>query len=221
MKNTKKVSSKIIRAWFDTVLNPLSNSLSLVQSYLKDNNYTWNWNYQNFIEFKKFENYFEFKYNMNYEQVANTEFLELKNMNNEYNLVLMRFNASCIELFNTLINSNELKVLLNDCIEKYYCLSQISQTDVDYLKKIEAINWIAEYLINNKKDLPFDNIFRIIWNNERKNFNNILNIDGIRKYYLEVKENSFEFEQIVNKTLINIREFCNTLSLKYGEPIAI
>jgi hypothetical protein len=220
-KKQKKASSKIVRAWFDTVINPLASGLSLVLSYLKDDDYTWNSTYQNFIEIKSIREFYDYKYQANYEQLVKTEYPELLAFTKEYDLKRNNFNDACIKLFEKLVASKNLQKLIYDIIDIYEKTAEISKDDAEYLRKIESINWIAAYLINNKNELPFNSIFRIIWNNEKVNFYNILNINGINDSNLEVKENRRLFEEITVKTLKSIQEFSNNLSLKYGEPIVI
>ena len=75
MKNKNKnwkISSEIIRVWFDTVINPIVFGLELVQEYLKDDNYTWNSSYQDFEEIKNLDGYVDYKFMSNYEQLVCT-----------------------------------------------------------------------------------------------------------------------------------------------------
>ncbi|MBM2814246.1 MAG: hypothetical protein HW421_1008 [Ignavibacteria bacterium] len=221
VKNTRKASSKIVRAWFDTVLNRITSGLSLVLYYLSKDDYTWSCTYQNFIEFKTLGEYYDFKFQANFEQLVHTEYRELLDLNIEYDEKRKKFNDACIELFQQLISSKDLQKLLVENINKYENLLEISKVDAEYFKRSNSINWLVEYMINNKNVLPDNNIFRILWNNEKEDFYKILKIDGINQANLEVKENRRLFEEITIKTLNSIKENCYNLSLKYGEPIVI
>ena len=217
--NKRKISPNIIRVWFDTVITPIINGLEDTLNLLKTEDYTWKYLYRLFYEIKRLDEYLDNKYRPNYEQVIQTEFIELADLTKNYNEKLNIFNKSCNDLYLGLINSSSLKKLLIELIDKYEKFSEISQLDADYLRRSDTIKWGAEYIINNWKELPEGNVLKIIWNNNWKSIFEILESDDLKPVVIELINNRDIFTQTVIETLKIIKEFRMETSLKYSVPI--
>lgn len=217
----KKPSSKIVRNWLDNILNPLDFGLSSVLEYLKDNNYTWNWSYQNFTEIKTFREYFEYKYNDDFELLTFTEFKDLLDFNLEYDQKRADFNNTCINMYSILVVQETLSDIIDNLIEEFENFSRISEEEADYLRKSNPVFWIAEYLINNKKELPSHNVFMKLWNPNIETFFSILMNSEIHPSFLDLIRKRNEFENITKSILNSLKIFKKEMALKYGEPIAI
>lgn len=217
----KKISKDIVRVWFDTVLNPLYDGLSNVKELLEDNDLTWNWDYRDFVDIKPFDEYFHYKYKVNYEQLVMTEFKELKDFEIDYNKTRTELNNSCCRLFDLLIQSYDLKKLILDKLTEYENKKLISENDADYLRNSHSINWISTYIINNRNELPFNHIFKQIWNNEHHDFFKILENDNIKPTKEELIKNCYLLKCITSDFIgmIKVKRF--ELSVDYGVPIVI
>ncbi|MFH1049861.1 MAG: hypothetical protein V1779_02900 [bacterium] len=218
-QNNKKVSQKIVEAWFTTVINPIIDGLMLVESYLNDNNYTWDWNYMDFIEIKNLISFFDFRAEPNFEQLTFIKFPELLDININYDSKRDEFNKSCIHLYECLLKSTSFKKIFNDKIDDLEKSTDISVIDIEYLRGTNTIKWLATYLINNKKNLPNEYIYKIIWNTEKEKFYEILNYGTIKEAFNEVNKKRLLFEEITKSSINTIKVFRNNLSLETGVPI--
>lgn len=215
-----RLSPKIIRAWFDTVLNPLYDGLLYVKNCLNLNDYTWDYSYQDFIDIKPVRSIFDSRAYPNYEHLILSEFPELSNLSIDYDTKREDFNISCRNLFNSLINSEDLNLLINRLLTEHENNRTIDSAKAEYMRGI-SIKWIAGYLINNKTQLSEQNIFNVIWVNNYEKFFDILELDNIRELKNILELSRIKFEQSVDKILTEIKIKRFKMSSNYGEPIVI
>ncbi len=221
MKNNgiNKLSPTIVRNLFDTILNPLYDKILYVNQLLSEGNLTWEPFNHELIDIGPLASYYDFRYARNYEQLIQNEFNELLDLNVEYDQKRSELNAECSKLFKKLIESKELNSLFYDKINEYEKKGMLSESDAAYSRRIESIEWIAKYLVNNIKTLSESNIIHGLWNNESAMFFKILNSEEIRPMKHELNEKFSSFRDIASKTLTAVREKSDELSLKYGVPI--
>jgi hypothetical protein len=217
----KRISKEIVRVWLDTVLNPIYNGLQEVLQYLKDNDYTWNWGYRDFIEIKTLGEFYDYRLQPNYDQLIMTEFPELLDLNIEYDQKRKKFNDSCCKLYDVLVESNDLKKIIDILITDYQIQGKIELSDADYLRNSDSMKWVAGYIINNRIELPYNNVFKNIWDNENVKIYDILNTDGIKEFKFVLDNHRISFKNIAIQTYQRIKEKSNEISLNYGVPIVI
>jgi hypothetical protein len=217
----KRISKDIARVWLDTILNPIYNGLQDVLQYLKDNDYTWNWGYRDFIEIKKIGEFYDFRLQPNYDQLIMTEFPDLFDLNCEYDKKRKDFNDSCCKLYDVLVESNDLKRIIDIFISDFQIQGKFELRDVDFLKQRDSMKWVAGYIINNRIELPYNNVFKTIWDNEYVRIYSILNNDNIKELKFNLDNHRMLFENIAKQTYQRIKEKSNEISLNYGVPIVI
>lgn len=218
---TKKASKEIVRAWFDTILNPIYDGLFEVKIKLDRTDYNWYWVYKDFFEIKSMGEFYNYRYYPNYEQIAFIEFPELITLSCDYDQKRSEFNKACNNLYNKLVASQELKALQIKIVNEYAEKELIKENEVSYMLNDESINWIAGYLINQKTNLDYSNIYHLIWKNEFNKFYDIIKSENLSPSFEDMKKSLLEFQQKTNDILITIKNKNMEISQKYGVPIVI
>jgi hypothetical protein len=217
----KKIAKDIVRTWLDTVLNPLYDGLLNVNALLKDNYLSWDWGYRDFTEIKHFAGFFDYRVYPNFEQLHNTEFKELLELNIKYDLVREDLNKTCCELYDLIVSSGEMKRLFENKINEYETNGKLDPDDANYFRKGDSMKWIATYLINNRRQLTPGYRFKDIWNDESEEYFKILEIGSFQDVHSAYEKRLRVFKLIVTESLQSIKSKSNELSLNYGVPIVI
>jgi hypothetical protein len=215
----KKLSKEIVRSWFDTVLNPVYFRLIGVNELLRNRDLTWNGSTKKFTLIDKFSEFIDFNARLNYKQLCQTEYPELVKLNEEYDDSLEELRIASSNLFDKLINSPNLKSLLLSKINEYEKSGHLQ--DADYIRKGDSIRWVAEYLINNERQLFSNNVLHPIWNSESEIFFDIFDDIEIKELKLKFDESISKFKKIVEKIISNVESKLLELSQKYGVPISV
>jgi len=218
---TKKASKEIVRAWLDTILNPIYEGLKYVMDLLKEGNLTWDPFNKEMIEISTLGTYYDYRYYPNFEQLVFTEFPELLNLNQEYDQKRKDLNDACSQLYDELIQSDELRALLVTKINEFEKIGAISKSNAEYALRSDPVDWIAKYIVNNIKQLPDSHILHNIWNNESGKFFSFLENETIRPIKNKRDETYNSFQLVANKTFEEVKKKNADLSLKYGVPIVL
>ncbi len=218
---TKKLTKEIVRNLLDTILNPIYEGLKYVMDLLKEGNLTWDPFNKEMIEISTLGTYYDYRYYPNFEQLVFTEFPELLNLNQEYDQKRKDLNDACSQLYDELIQSDELRALLVTKINEFEKIGAISKSNAEYALRSDPVDWIAKYIVNNIKQLPDSHILHNIWNNESGKFFSFLENETIRPIKNKRDETYNSFQLVANKTFEEVKKKNADLSLKYGVPIVL
>lgn len=214
-------SPTIIRAWFDTVLNPLIEGLEIEKSFLEEKNLTWSGFGAYFKSLKPFFNFINQKFYPNLEQIENF-YPMISESKDNYDKALDDLSNSCADLYLKLIHSEEIESIYNDAVKNYLETHKSISENISFNENSQANrNYIAEYIINNKSNLDSGYILSPIWNPNKDMFKNILqsnNFNTLLKNQ-ETALNKFSIE--LSTAISKLKDLRNELSLKYGEPIIV
>lgn len=220
-KKTKRPNANLLRAWFDTVLNPIYTGLANAKKLLDENNYSWDWGCQDTIEIKNIIEYFDFRYTANWEQIVLTEFPELLDLTIEYMGKRAELSQSCKELFDKLTNSDILQNLISTNVNEYEKLGLISAENAEYIRTTKSINWIAEHLINNIRAVPYSHILKNVWNRPDNNFFSIFENKEIQVFKADLDDKAKILKEVNDRTLKYVKDKMNDLSMEFGVPLVI
>ncbi|MCX6153139.1 MAG: hypothetical protein NT007_03150 [Candidatus Kapabacteria bacterium] len=216
----RKISKEIVSIWFKTVLNPIVNGLELANDLLKSNKYSWG-NFSHELAINVLHGYVDYQYMPNFEQLSSTEFIELLNLTESFNLQRTKLMDSCYKLYSNLLSNSTFNNLINDLIEEAVSFSVISKDAASFLKRPPTIKYAAEYLVNNQKKLEDDHLLSPIWNKNQEKIFEVLKLPELNTDYLELIQELNDFKKVTFDTLRRIKEVRNELSLNYGVPIAV
>ena len=221
--NTHKngLSPKIIRVWFDTILNPMIEGLEIEIDYLNKSNLTWRGFNNSFQELKPLFNFCNYRYHANLDQSDRYYPIILETIEKHDNKLAL-LEESCLNLFSVLKNSQILKDLYNEKVKEILKNnSEITDSRINDFKDENNYRYIAEYIINNRDNLDSGYTLSPIWNSFKDIFKNLLNDDTFKSLFQNQQTALTQFKEAVNKSLSDLKELRNKLSIQYGEPIVM
>ena len=215
------IHPKIIRAWFDTVFNPLIDGLEIEIGCIKNNNITWRGLYNSFEMIKPLHLFINYRYHANLEQCT-AYFNNVSISIDEHNSALSVFRESCNNLFHLLKDSKQFKDLYFQKVKEFlHNYPGIDDYKANDLKQENNLKFIAEYIINRKGNLDTGYILSPIWNLNMEYFFALLESEELNVSYQNFKEDKKKFAMIVDKISKELKTLRNNLSMQYGEPIVI
>ncbi len=209
----------LIRAWFDTVLNPMIEGLRAELFCLEKKNLTWRSFTSSFELLKPLYTMVYYKYNDNLEQCIVYIDGLLETINNHDNS-LKSLNDSANSMYLALLNSPLLLNTFKNKLDKY--LKSNPDTDNQLQMDLQSDNtlrFITEYIINNREKLDRAYILSPFWNENSKDFLNILTNRKLSSKTNSLKKAIEEFEVVVDRTLDIIMKKRDHFSILYGVPL--
>lgn len=196
-RTKKKAGRDIVRAWFDTVINPSLAGLRIEREYLEKRNWTWRFQSGRLESIRPIQSLTGFMSVDNLELFS--EFYpEIKSTMDEHDDKVNDLLIACENLHRILADSP----LLLDLYRKLTspeCLAELEPsypfrnpvTIQDLFGSMPARNhleFLAEYILNNTGELPGYYTPSRLWNKYRAEFMEILNKPVIRDYNQKVIE---------------------------------
>jgi len=215
----RKLSKEIIRNLFKTILLPLYNGLLNVDRLLQTGNLSFESYCRNFVEIKNFLGFVHIRYSLNYEILTAKLYGELLDFNSMYDEKFNELNNYSNQLFELLTDSKEFRDLFLEKIAEYEANGSISNSDCDYIRKTNSIQWIAILIINDIKELPKTHTLHPLWNNESQKFYEFTKKSDFKEIYYKLLESKVEFRAIVNFIIDKLKNEMIRISLEYGVPI--
>lgn len=215
------IQPKIVRTWFDTILNPMIQGLENEKYFLDKNNLTWRSFNNSFEVLRPISTFFHYKYYANFEQIVeyNSNIIDIIN---NHDLQLTKLLESCYNLNNVLRNSDVLKTIYyNELNNLKQSNTNLSDYEIDGLENEKNLQYITEYIINNREELESSYTLSPIWNAQINNFKNLLSENELLTAVGDKNNLLDNFKIIVNQTIIHLKKLRNELSMKTGEPLVM
>jgi hypothetical protein len=214
----REVSPNIIRAWFDTVLNPLIYGLRGEASVLSRGDLTWRFESRGPVSLVPVRSLL-----MNAAQDNLEQFLSLHpecaGPIQEHDTALQLLVESCRELESRLIHSEEMQTLF----QRLTTPEALGGRDVAVIFGATLpVNWLkvlAEYIINNVERLPHYYTTAAFWNEHSGEFLKLRNSAEIRPAWETTLTATKRFSQEVDRLIDLLKKVRNELSLTAGVPI--
>jgi hypothetical protein len=212
-------SPKIVRVWFDTVLNPILTGLRVQQEYLAKANWTWRYRGSQFEVIAPAVSYIDIRFRDNYEHLIAYE-TSIQDRLIEHGKQVEQLRKACKKLQSTLQQNQKLHELY-----KRYTSPEVLEklgTTTDKMfggYSIEDhIAYLAQLIINSTDELPDYYTAHPIWNRYREEFIGILN-EPENRHIEEAISIAVEELKSMNLMLISeINRLRLQLSNEFGEP---
>jgi hypothetical protein len=207
MATSVTVSESIVRAWFDTVLNPLIRALTTEADVLARGNLTWKIEVQRFASLVPIREHLMEEVHPNLEQMLSLH-PEFNAPIAEHDRLLAPLAEACLRLQKALLESGALREAVGR---------------VETIQSEEAAEFsreaIAEYIINGVRKLPDYYTLAKIWNQRRDEFMAALKEPDVSRARHATTEAARAFEAAVFGLIGKLKAFRNELSLSKGVPI--
>jgi hypothetical protein len=207
----------IVRAWFDTVLNPLVRALRTEAAVLASGNLTWRLEQRRLASLVPVRSHVPVEALDNYDQFRALNPQCEQPIQDHDQCLQVLFN-SCETLAAKLVESRTMRETFAKAVETLPPGAEVSAifgpcTPDRYLEVI------AEYVINNVQRLPGYYSTAPFWNDNRQEFLAVRGSDEIRSYSEATVDASSRFSGAVDQLIGVLAELRNNLSLSVGVPI--
>lgn len=210
---------RTVRAWFDTVINPVLEGLKIQGSYLEVQNWTWRYRSSECESIVPALSYVDPAYIANYDYLA-TWYPDIQNLLDRHRDLIAQLNNACDTLQSGLQQSKELSELY-DRHTNPQALESSEATLSGVLgggSREDHLAYLAELIINHTKELPPYYIVHPIWNPARAEFIGILDNADLAPLEKSVQQAGFtvnSFNTVLGKRLTELRR---DLALEVDEP---
>jgi hypothetical protein len=209
-----EVSPNIIRAWFDTALNPLIYGLNTEAAVLADRNLTWRY------ELRLLASLVPVKSHLLAEAWDNLE--QFLSLHPEccapiaaHDAKLQGLFDACKTLHGNLRHSSALQTLYGRVTSPGLEVTSIFGA----YPPEEYLDVLAEYIINDVQRLPSYYSTATFWNGHAAEFLSVRDDEEIRPYWEATVRARIQFVKAVNHLLNVLKKVRNELSLSAGVPI--
>jgi hypothetical protein len=217
MATSVTVSSQIVRAWFDTVLNPLIRALTTEADVLARGNLTWKTEVQRFASLVPVREHLVEEVHPNLEQILALH-PEFDPPIAEHDRRLPPLAEACLRLQEALL---ECKVL-RDAFDRAASAAPPDKKLAEYLGGLDPqdhVKFIAENLINSVRKLPSYYITAPLWNRHRDEFAAALKTPEVSPFWQATVAATAGFATAVHELMDTLKAFRNDLSISAGVPI--
>ena len=217
MATSVTVSPNIIRAWFDTVLNPLIRALTTEADVLARGNLTWKTEVQRFASLVPVREHLMEEVYPNLDQMLSLH-PEFNAPIAEHDRRLPPLAEACRRLQESLTESRALGKVLDRVILERPPDTSVGQflggfDPEDHLKVI------TDCVVNSAGKLPGYYETARIWNKHRDEFVAVLKTVEISPLWHATTEASVAFDEAVRDLMDKLKAFRNEVSLSTGVPI--
>jgi hypothetical protein len=221
----RKVGPNIVRAWLDTVVNPLLRGLDSERNLLAKENWTWRFEQQSLLSIGSIRSIISFEALDNLDQ-----FLDLgpsstqaaRRLMDQHDERALRLTAACRRFHKTLKNSQELRKAYGHLGEEDRISLRPGQT-LDSLfgayPRENHLDVLAEHIVNGTSLLPSYFSTAPLWNQYREELLKIRNASSIRPCWKESKRAGQAPNGSAKELIDLLRDVRQDLSLEYDLPL--
>jgi hypothetical protein len=214
----REVSPSIIRAWFDTVLNPLIYGLKEEAGVLSRGNLTWRFRSRAPVSLVPVRSLIMDAVQDNLDQFLSLH-PECAGPIEEHDMALQLLVESCRALESRLIHSEEMQALF----QRLTTPEALGGRGVaEIFGAVFPDDWLkvlAEYIINGVEHLPDYYTTADFWNKHRGEFLRLRDSSEIRPAWETTVSATKHFSREVDRLIDLLKEIRNDLSLSAGVPI--
>jgi hypothetical protein len=218
-KKTPKVGERIVRGWFDTVINPLLQSLKWEQGRLEKKNWTWQVPPGHLESIRPIKDMISRLAEDNLEQFAKFYPVIKENMDfhDEERAQLL---VACKKLQRVVEESEELEAIYQRAKSDDSMTPRgtpLNDVFGSYTER-EHLELLAQCVVNQWGELPSSNIYAPVWNKYQAEFLALLNLPAIKPQKELTERAGKKLLQTVQHLIALLKETREQLSLKYDVP---
>ncbi|NOS80355.1 MAG: hypothetical protein HOP32_02085 [Nitrospira sp.] len=218
-KKRRRVGHHIVRAWFDTVINPLLESFEQNQKLLIEKRWTWRFRPGYLEALQPARSYVEEEAWPNLEQFTDL-YPNIRNKIKEHDGKVSVLQDTCGRLFKTVSASQELADLYRR-VTSPQALSELGvslQHLFGAFTEPDHIAILSEYVVNNTGFLPSYYATSPLWNKHRGEFLAILDKPSIQGEFRKVLEAGEALAELMPRLICELKDVRSDLSLQHDVP---
>lgn len=218
-----RVGPRIVRAWFDSVINPLLPSLEGEIAFVGHKNWTFAFRPPRLELIRPVRRYIEQRAWANLEQLLDLEVGLSTNVQAHDNTVENLLRAVRV-LHGALLSNSEFIDLCASLLTPER-LTEIGVTNVEQVfgayPSEDRLALIAQYVVNRSGDQPSHHSTARFWNRNRETLLASLTLAGVREDYVGVMSFGDQLTVISDALVRQLRGVRRDLSLRYDMPYVV
>ena len=218
--SVRRVGPKIVRAWFDTVINPLIEVLANEESLLQSHNWTWRFRPAGLELIRPVEDHLGHAIWANAEQICEL-YPEIDRRILNHDIAAAELSRAVRDLYNSLLNDRAFESVFNALLEP----GSLNELGVNSASELfgaypndDWMKLIAQYIVNNTSLLGPHNSTARLWNKHRKQLLSFLESPGIAPIHSDAVNTGDELRNSIGELNRALRSLRRELSLEYDEP---
>ena len=219
-REARQIGPNIVRAWFDSVINPLLRSLETERELLQKGNWTWRFRPAGLESIRSSRVYIQPEARENLKQFAalNPEAGKAIDLHDARVLPL----AEQCRQFHEAVRAEQSLLELYRRTTSPESLSELNVRDMRYLfgayPEADHLDVLAEYIVNNTGELPPSYGPAPLWNKHKTEFLKLRDHRAIHGHYQSTAAAGEALLKCVNRLVGFLEEKRLQLSLDYDQP---
>lgn len=217
-----QIGPRIIRAWFDTVINPLLRSLEWERELLGKANWTWRFLPRDLESLRFVSSFIDSDHKDNLDQILDC-YPGLRALVEEHDKNVLRLRHRCQQLQEEVQSSDGLRDVYQK-VTSAQSLATLNASLNDLFGAYppeEHLALLAQYIVNNTGELPTHYSPSRIWNRYRDQFIEVLETSDLRRAKEAVIKAGQSLLRSVERLIRTLRERRLELSSEYDVPITV
>jgi hypothetical protein len=214
------VGPNIVKAWFESALNPLLRGLENEAAVLRKNTFTWRERTGEMAAILPIYSHLRADKWGNLDQFL-LFYGEIKRLCDQHDVLVTELAHACQRMFDTLLSNQEFTRLVTEVYESDRLALPPGQTTRMFQEahKVSVIiRWIAEYIVNSSGPLGDHHWTAPLWNPFREEFLMLAKHGALQNAWLDVERVARELLSIVEQLLSLLRQVRHELSIKFDVP---
>lgn len=221
----RKVGPNLVRAWFDTVINPLLRGLDSERRVLRRENWTWRWESRELLSLHPLDSFLAFEAWDNRDQLfacfPPARRKCLADMQ-EHDRRVAALTSACRDFHKALVTSRELADVYHRAKSNGDIPLQPG-LDFDHLfgayPAEKHLDVLAEEIVNGTRSVPAYYATAPLWNRYGDDFLRIRESPGLRKKWEVVRRTGAQLAESVDGLSKALRDVRQELSMEYDVPL--
>jgi len=217
---TPPVGPNIVRAWFDTAINPLLLGLENEHSVLTKHTFTWREHNGQMITIRSVWGHVPYTKWANFEQFLSF-YGDIAGLCKAHDIRVVELAQACQRVFEALFSSTEFRDFVAEACESPLLKLNPGQTKEMFAKVCESdqdIRWLVQNVVNGTELVGRGNEMAPIWDPFREAFLSFRRKEPIRGLWEEADRQGQQLLEIVEELISALKDARNSLSLKFDVP---
>lgn len=216
----KTPGPRVIRAWFDTVINPLLEALNRELRYIEKHDWSWAHYPGGFEVIKPIQEHLGYEVRPNYEQFLNLN-PTFNEKIEEHDRQITGLQWKCSALDTAIKTSEEFEKVFNGLQRSFTegAEGPRIQSGFEGAMNDDSKAYIVEYMINHRQNLPSNYVLSGMWNSSRDVLMQVLEEEPIKNQYQALIHAGRKLQGSVQELIQALEECRNDLSLRMDVPI--
>jgi hypothetical protein len=216
------VGPKIVRAWFESAINPLLIGLESEAALLRNSTCTWRAHSREMLAIIPVRSHIPYGIGANLDQFLSFH-ENVAALCKAHDLSVAELAEACGRMYDSLLANLSFKNAIETACQSDRVNFPPGQTRAIFTETPElnkVVGWIAEYVVNSSGPLGSQYVAASIWNAFREEFLAYREKLPIRAIWTDVERIRRELLETVDQLLSSLRNTRNSLSLQFDVPPA-